>query len=123
MRWDGPSLSLVRVMAEDVELHGQILKKSERVILFTAAANRDADKFPDPNRIDIDRANARRQITFGHGVHLCLGANLARLEGLVAFPSLLDRLNDLQMNGDQPEWLDTLLIRGMKHFNISAEIS
>jgi len=123
MRWDGPSLSIVRVMNEDVEMYGHTMKKSERVILFAAAANRDAGNFPDPDRIDIDRSNARRQITFGHGVHLCLGANLARLEGLVAFPTLLERCKDLQMIDDQQEWLDTLLIRGMKRFKVSADVS
>jgi len=123
MRWDGPSLSIVRVLAEDTEFAGQAFQKGDRVFMFSAAANRDPGNFPDPDRIDLARANARRQITFGHGVHLCLGANLARLEGLVAFPTLLGRLRDIRMVGDEPEWLDTLLIRGMKELNLSAEVS
>ena len=123
MRWDGPSLSVVRVLAEDVEMNGVQLEKGQRVFLFTAAANRDPKYFTDPDRIDLERANARRQITFGHGVHLCLGANLARLEGLVAFPTLLDRLSDIRLVGDQPQWLDALLIRGMKQLNLTAEVS
>ena len=123
MRWDGPSFSVVRVLAEDAEFAGHDLSRGQRVFLFTAAANRDPDNFPEPDRIDLGRANARRQITFGHGVHLCLGANLARLEGLVAFPALLDRLSGIRLIDDQPAWLDTLLIRGMKELNLAAEIS
>jgi cytochrome P450 len=113
LRWDGPSISQLRVMGEDVELHGKLLQRGQRVFLFQAAANRDAEEFVDPERFDLQRTDARKHITFGYGIHFCLGAHLAKLEGAVAFPSLLKALQGVDLANGQPPWSDSLVIRGM----------
>jgi cytochrome P450 len=126
LRWDGPAISTVRVLTEDVSLspNGNLfeMKKGERVFAFNGAANHDPVMFCDPGKLDLSRKNARRQISFGHGVHMCLGANLARLEGLIGFPRILSRMRGAEIDAPAPEWLDTLLTRGVKHLQIKADV-
>jgi cytochrome P450 len=114
LRWDGPVVAVSRLLAEDVALENKTLQRGERVYLFGAAANRDPCMFSDPDRFDIHRPEAERMITFGFGIHLCLGIHLARLEAAIGFPILLQRLNTLQLLHDDLEWTDTLVIRGPK---------
>jgi cytochrome P450 len=114
LRWDGPSTSQVRVLAQDVVLHGVTMPAGARVYLMLLAANRDPAVFPDPDRLDLSRAQAARHLTFGAGIHVCLGAHLARLEGEVAFPFLLDRLGTLAPTDAPEEWSDSLVIRGLR---------
>jgi hypothetical protein len=127
LRWDGPAISTVRVLTEDVDwpCRGATvkMKKGDRAFLFNGAANHDRTVFPDPEKLILDRENARRQISFGHGVHMCLGANLARLEGLIGFPRILTRMQDISIADPAPEWLDTLLTRGVTHLNIQADVT
>lgn len=113
LRWDGPIISMMRVMAEDVSLHGKTLRCGERVYLFVNAANRDPRKFADPDVLDLRRDTARHQIAFGQGIHTCLGAHLARVEGAVAFPLLLSRMQDLALTSQSFHWSDSLIIRGL----------
>ena len=119
LRYDGPTVAMVRVLTEAVEMHGTVMAKGDRVFVFPAAAGRDPDMFADPDRLDIRRENARKQINFGFGIHLCLGAQLARLEGQTAFPILLSRLADPKLCGGAPEWKDSLIIRGVKSLPMS----
>jgi cytochrome P450 len=114
LRWDGPSIAQARVLADDVVLHDAELRAGQRVYVFLNAANRDPRQFADPDRLDLTRADARRHLTFGHGLHTCLGAHLARLEGAVALPILLERLAEPALVREQPDWTDSLVIRGMK---------
>lgn len=119
MRWDGPTLSMVRVMREDVTLHGRTLAEGERVYLLVAGANRDETVFERPERLDLARRNANKQIGFGSGIHLCLGAHLARLEGEVAFPIILERLREIALSGIDLEWSDSFVIRGMMQLPVT----
>ncbi len=116
LRWDGPSLALGRVLAEDLSLGGHQLRAGQRAYLFAASANRDPRMFPDPDTFDVRRPEARRHVTFGHGIHMCLGIHLARMEGEVAFPILLERLGAVEAAvPDQAlEWTDTIVIRGAR---------
>lgn len=113
LRWDGPSTSQVRVLAADVALHGVTMPAGARVYLMLLAANRDPAVFADPDRLDLARPEAARHLTFGAGIHVCLGAHLARLEGEVALPLLLDRLGRLAPTGAPEDWSDSLVIRGL----------
>ncbi len=113
LRFDGPSLSMVRVAAQDFEWHGQRIGKGERVFLFMSAANRDPRVFAEPDRLDLRRANAGEHLTFGYGIHFCIGAPLARLEGQVAFPRVLRRFPNLALADANPPWSDSILTRGM----------
>ncbi|MFI9450412.1 cytochrome P450 [Amycolatopsis sp. NPDC052450] len=114
MRYDGPAdASLLRVALEDVELSGGLVRRGEAVLAHTGAANRDEAAFPGASRFDIRRRNAP-QLGFGHGIHFCLGAALARLEGEIAFRALLDGLPglDLAVPASDIVWRPPLSIRG-----------
>ncbi|MEU8411481.1 cytochrome P450 [Amycolatopsis japonica] len=114
MRFDGPAdASLLRVALEDVELSAGPVRRGEAVLAHTGAANRDEAAFPGASRFDIRRRNAP-QLGFGHGLHFCLGAALARLEGEIAFRTLLDGLQglDLAVPASAITWRPPLSIRG-----------
>ncbi|WP_410654067.1 cytochrome P450 [Amycolatopsis sp. lyj-112] len=114
MRFDGPAdASLLRVALEDVEVGGVLVRRGEAVLAHTGAANRDENAFPGASRFDIGRRNAP-QLGFGHGVHFCLGAALARLEGEIALRTLLDGLPGLDLAVPPSEilWRPPLSIRG-----------
>ncbi|AUI56892.1 cytochrome P450 [Amycolatopsis sp. BJA-103] len=114
MRFDGPAdASLLRVALEDVELSGGLVRRGEAVLAHAGAANRDESAFPGASRFDIRRRNAP-QLGFGHGLHFCLGAALARLEGEIAFRTLLDGLPGLDLAVPLAEiaWRPPLSLRG-----------
>jgi cytochrome P450 len=113
LRYDGPSGALARVVAVAHEMGGRQLKAGERVYAWMNAANRDPRRFSEPDRFDIARPD-NRHLTFGHGAHFCLGAPLARLEAQIAFPRLFDRLQGLELTTDKFEWMDSLILRGVK---------
>jgi cytochrome P450 len=113
LRIEGPTGAMVRVALEDVELHGRKIKTGQRVYIMQHAANRDARVFPDPDRFDIGRQD-NRQMTFGHGIHFCIGAPLARLEAQIAFPRLLAAFSSIELDVDEPDWLDSIIFRGMR---------
>lgn len=118
LRWDGPSLAQVRVVAEDYELRGKVMRKGDRVFQMLAAANRDPETFSDPDHFDITRPDSSRHITFGFGIHFCLGAPLARLEGQIAFPILLERLGEIALAAP-PDWSDSIVVRGLNRLQIA----
>ena len=104
-----------RYALEDVELHGQIIPKGSTVMVGIAAANWDDRVFANPERLDITR-RSNRHIAFGLGIHFCLGAPLARLEGRIAFRVLLERFPNLRLavRPEQVEWRSSLALRGLK---------
>jgi cytochrome P450 len=118
LRWDGPSHAFVRVMAEDIELEGKRLARGERVFAMMNAANRDPAIFADPDRFDVARS-PNKHLTFAAGIHFCLGAPLARLEAQIAVARLLERLTDLKLDTAEPEWLDSMILRGVKSLGVS----
>jgi len=113
LRWDSPVQSQARTTTRPVELHGRTIPEGVKVLILFGAAGRDDREFPDPDRFDIHR-RIERHLTFGHGIHYCLGAALARLEAQVAFEELLARLPDWSIDADQDE-LDRIrsyMVRG-----------
>ena len=112
LRWNGPSLAAVRVVAEPFALEGAAFETGQRVFLMVGAANRDPRQFRDPDRFDITRGD-RSHLAFGYGLHFCLGAPLARIEGQTAFPALLERLDNFRLTGPAPRWSDNLIVRGV----------
>jgi cytochrome P450 len=97
VRWEAPLLVITRVATRDAELAGMAIPAGSTVMPMLGAANRDEERYPDPDRFDIFRS-AKPHISFGHGVHLCLGMHLARLEMRVALELLLDRLPGLRLD-------------------------
>lgn len=114
LRYDGPSGALARVITADVEFGNRQLRQGQRLFAFINAANRDPDQFPDPDRFDVGRS-PNAHLTFGHGIHFCLGAQLARLEGQIALRALIERFPGISMaNTSGPEWKDSLILRGIE---------
>ena len=103
VRWDPPLLNITRVATRDTELGGVQIPQGSSVMPMLGAANRQEDRYPDPDRFDIFR-QAKVPIGWGHGVHVCLGMHLARLEMRTAINLLLDRLPNLRLDpdGDDP---------------------
>ncbi len=101
LRWVSPIKNMARTMTRDVELHGETLRKGEKLLLLYPAANRDERVFDDPETFDITRS-PNDHIAFGFGAHFCLGNRLARLELTTMFERLLDRLPDLALATDDP---------------------
>jgi hypothetical protein len=117
LRYDGPSGALARVAAADLELGGKTIREGQRLFAFMNSANRDPEAFADPDRFDISR-EPNVHLTFGHGIHFCLGAPLARLEAQIATTRLAERLPDVRLSGGDPEWHDSLILRGVKRLPV-----
>jgi cytochrome P450 len=117
LRYESPVQLTVRVAQEDTEVGGHRVSAGRFVSLMLGGANRDPDMFPDPNRFDVARDNARDHLAFSAGIHFCLGASLARLEGAVALRMLYDRLPDLKLSGP-PVRRQLRVLRGFEHLPV-----
>lgn len=114
LRFDSPVQATSRVLPEDMEIEGLRIPRGEEIGLLLWAANRDPAVFPEPDRFDVGREEARQHLSFGHGIHFCLGANLARAEGQAAFAGLLRRFPELTLADDSLEWRPGFLFRGVE---------
>jgi hypothetical protein len=114
LRYDSSVQMTGRVALEDIEVGGVPIKRGENIINLLGAANRDPEAFEQPDRLDVARPGVRA-ISFGGGIHHCLGAQLARIEGEIAIGTLLRRLPTLTLdNIETPEWRPTFTLRGLK---------
>jgi len=104
LRYEGPIGMTPRVLHETAEFDGRTIPKDTEVWVMLWGANRDPARFPDPDRFDVERSNARDHIAFGGGTHLCLGAHLARMEGQVALGALLARTREFALASEPIEW-------------------
>jgi cytochrome P450 len=112
LRYDGPVQVARRVVVEPMELGGHALARGAMIFPMLNAANRDPLQFPDPDRLDLARAE-NRHIAFGVGAHFCSGAALARMEGQIAFPALVRGLADMRLAGAM-DWIESFGFRGLK---------
>jgi pimeloyl-[acyl-carrier protein] synthase len=112
LRFESPIQYTARLAPDDMELGGQTIRKRQAVMAVIGAANRDPDRFPDPDTLDIRREN-NRHLAFGWAAHFCFGAPLARMEGQIALESLL-RLPNLRLAPDPLVWHDNQGFRGLK---------
>ena len=112
LRYDSPVQLDLRIAREPVELRGRRIAAGQRVLCLLGAANRDPHAFADPARLDV-RRSASSHLAFGRGIHYCLGAPLARLEGRVAFEALLPRLGSLRL-AEEPHYRDQVTLRGLE---------
>ncbi len=112
LRFDGPVQITQRVVTQDMTVVGCPVKRGDEIMLVLGAANRDPSAFPNPHKLDVTR-DARRHVGFGGGIHHCLGAALARMEGQIAFATLLDRFLHLELAGT-PERRPTFTLRGLE---------
>ena len=119
LRYDGPIGAQVRIVQEEQAFHGRVFKPGDRVFLMMNAANRDERAYPDPDRVDLERHGVPH-LTFGFGAHICLGFPLARLEGQIALPALLARWRRIEPAPGPVEWMDSMVLRGMKAFPLDV---
>lgn len=120
LRLEGPASCLNRVAQKDITLHGTTIPKGSMVMLRIAAANRDSAMFSVADEVDLERGNAAKHLSFGSGVHSCLGAPLARRELHWAFKALLDHIVDPKLAaGETAEYVPNLIFRGIARLNIT----
>lgn len=112
LRYESPSQHTARLAPEDIELGGKLIRKRQAVRAVMAAANRDPERFPDPDRLDITRQD-NRHVAFGYGAHFCFGAPLARIEGQIAFEEMIRELPNWSLKSDNLAWRTNLGLRGL----------
>lgn len=118
LRYDSPVQRTGRMANTGVELGGKTIPKGAVVLAMLGAANRDPAKFPDPGRLDV-RRRENRHLAFGFGVHFCLGALLARLEGDIAIGTLLRHLPKLALSSQTAAWRNSTEVRGLQEFPVT----
>ena len=112
LRFDPPVKSTQRIAAEDVERRGKVIRKGDRLRWFMAAANRDPRAFEDPDRFDVGR-QPNTHVSFGAGIHYCLGASLARVEGQEVFRALAERFAELRLETEELEYSPSVQFRSL----------
>jgi cytochrome P450 len=118
LRYDSPVVSIQRIASQDIEMRGKVLNKKDRVRWFISSANRDPAKFADPDKFDITRW-PNQHVAFGNGVHHCLGATLARVEGQEVFRALAERFPDLRMEPEDLEYQPSITFRSLKSLPVT----
>jgi cytochrome P450 len=122
LRFDGPVLNLVRRVVKDTEIGGMALQAGTIIAPMLASANRDPRQFTDPDRFDIQR-DTKDQIAFGSGVHLCVGAPLARMETRMVLGALALEPGELSLSDEDPVWLDSMILRGHKRLTLRRSLN
>ena len=117
LRYDSPVKSIQRIASEDVEMRGKVLKKDDRVRWFISSANRDPDMFQNPDTFDIERW-PNQHVAFGSGIHHCLGATLARVEGQEVFKALAERFPGFRLDNEALEYQPSITFRSLKSLPI-----
>ncbi|MCK9922446.1 cytochrome P450 [Frankia sp. AgPm24] len=117
MRFDSSVQFTSRVALDDIEIGGQLIERGESVALVLGAGNRDPRRYPDPDRLDI-RRNAQDHLSFGHGIHYCLGAALAVAEIEIAITTLLRRTVDLRLAEAGQSWLESVNFRFLQRLPV-----
>ena len=119
LRFDSPVQASLRLVLEDCEVNGIPLRRDDNVLLLNGAANHDPAVFDHPERLDIGRRE-NNHVAFGRGIHFCLGAPLARLEGRVAIEVLLERYPALRLASDRPAFRSSIVLRGLEALPVRA---
>ncbi len=117
LRWDTPVQLNTRTALQPVDIAGQHLERGAALVILQAAANRDPRRFERPDELDVARTD-NAPLSFGWGIHHCLGAALARLEGEVVFGRLLRRFDRIELVGDEPQWRPSLTLRGLTELRV-----
>jgi cytochrome P450 len=118
LRYEPAFQFVARVAMVDLEIEGQAIQAGQQIVCVLGAANRDPAQFAEPDRFDIQR-NPNPHLAFGYGPHFCIGAMLARMEGQIAFSTLLRRLGDLHLASDTPAWRPAFGVRSLEALPIT----
>ena len=111
LRYDAPVHMAIRVAIADIEVGGRTIGRGQQIAILLGSANRDPAQFPEPDRLDIARRD-NHHVAFGFGIHFCLGAPLARVEGEIAFAALVRRLQGIELCTQAPEYRENIVLRG-----------
>jgi cytochrome P450 len=114
MRFDGPTFATFRRAIADDTIGDTRIEAGQFVLSVLYAANRDPERFPDPDRFDIERPDNNRHVSFSSGIHTCPGAALSRLQGRLALPALFDALPGLRLADEPLEWPPNMMLRGVR---------
>jgi cytochrome P450 len=120
LRYESPSQHTARLAPDDMTMGGKKIQKRQAVIAVFAAANRDPARFPEPDKLDLRRTD-NRHVAFAWGAHYCFGAPLARMEGIIAFETMLRRLPNIQLAPQELVWRENLGLRGLKSIQITFD--
>ena len=121
LRYQGPVQTIVRIAKQDIELGGHVIKAGQRVFALLAASHRDLSMFRDAHEVDITREQ-NPHVAFGFGIHMCIGAPLARIEGQEAFRVLLRRFEDFQLAEEELTWRDDFVTRGLENLPLTFKL-
>ncbi len=119
LRFVSPVLTVARILKEDFECHGTVLRKGERISLMIGAANHDPAQFENPDQLDLERAKPQ-SIAFGNGIHYCIGAALARMEAQIALSALLRRFPEMRLASSAVEYQPVFFLRALKSLPVCA---
>lgn len=120
IRWQTPLAYMRRIAKEDVELGGETIRKGDKVVMWYASANRDERMFDDPDRFMIDRPNTRRHMSFGDGIHRCMGNRLAEMQLRILWEELLARFSKIAML-EEPTRVRSNFVRGYSNLMVKLE--
>jgi cytochrome P450 len=118
LRYDSPVQITSRLALETIEIGGQIIRAGERVLLYLGAANRDPAQFSHPDQLDLTRRE-NYHLVFSDGIHYCLGAGLARVQGQIAIDTLIQQLPNLTLHTNNLEWRKNITLRGLKSLPVT----
>ncbi len=118
IRYDSPVQMITRWAYEDIEIGGKLIRRGDQVGLMLGSANRDVDRFDNPDQLDITREDCKH-CGFGGGIHYCLGFALARAEAQIALNVLINRLPRLQLNNEPVKWADNIVFHGPQHLRVN----
>jgi len=122
LRYDMPTQFLMRTLRNDVELHGERMRKGRPVMFLYPSANRDEREFDDPDRFDVER-RPPRILSFGHGIHACIGAHFARLEGRLCLETLLGRMPDYEVEEARLQRIRTEFVQGWESMPVRYRVA
>ena len=111
IRWQTPLAYMRRTANHDIEIGGKQIKKNDQILMWYASGNRDDAVFEDPDRLDIERPNARQHLSFGFGIHRCMGNRLAEMQLRIVWEEILKRFHTVEMVG-QPVRVRSNFVRG-----------
>jgi len=118
LRYDAPVKSIQRLASQDIEVRGKVMEKNDRIRWFISSANRDPNVFAEPDKFDISR-QPNPHVAFGNGVHHCLGATLARVEGQEVFKALAERFPNLTAATEELEYQPSITFRSLKSLPVT----
>jgi pimeloyl-[acyl-carrier protein] synthase len=121
LRFESPIQHTARVAHEDFSLGGKLIRRGQSVVAVLAAGNRDPERFPNPDVLDLKRGD-KGHLAFGWAAHFCFGAPLARMEGQIAFQHLLRRLKNLTLASDDFVWRENLGLRGLSGLPVRFDV-